>query len=342
MIRARAIPRRPLGRTGINVSVISLGGVGLGGIYGEVGDDEAVETVHRAVQAGINFIDTSPIYGDSERRIGLALEQLNAEDREGLVIGSKVGDECPPYSDNGGFSPFSAEGVKRSVDHSLSMLKVDKLDTVLLHDPTMHEMDEFLTPTIGGMHALVDLKQQGTVGHIGIGCVEHQQQQRMMQESSCDIVLTVNDYNLLRRDAAREIFPRVQQSGIGLMNAGVSYMGLLADTKRGWQGGFLQTLHQPKLVSIAESMELWLQEHYDGLPLRTVALAFGLRDERVACLPIGSRRPDEVDECVASLTAASIDCNEEFWARFEAEFDNVVKSLSRDDHWYYDKTTTEL
>ena len=140
----------------------------------------------------------------------------------------------------------------------------------------------------------------------------------MMQEASCDIVLTVNDYNLLRRDAAREIFPRVQQSGIGLMNAGVFYMGLLADTKRGWQGGFLQTLHQPKLVSIAESMELWLQEHYDGLPLRTVALAFGLRDERIACLPIGFRRSNEVDECVASLTAASIHCNEEFWARFEA------------------------
>jgi aryl-alcohol dehydrogenase-like predicted oxidoreductase len=75
--------------------------------------------VHRAVERGVNFIDTSPLYAESERRIGLALEALSPKAREGLLIGSKVGDECPPFSDNGGFNEFSYDGVKCSVDHSL-------------------------------------------------------------------------------------------------------------------------------------------------------------------------------------------------------------------------------
>jgi D-threo-aldose 1-dehydrogenase len=97
---------------------------------------------------------------------------MKPEDREDLLIGSKVGDECPPFSNNGGFNEFSYDGVKCSIEHSLKQLKVvDKLDTVLVHDAAYDELETFLAPG-NGMDALVDLKRQGVVGHIGIGCVE--------------------------------------------------------------------------------------------------------------------------------------------------------------------------
>lgn len=157
------------------MSVISLGGVGLGGssasdLYGGISDAEAIATVHRAIQRGINFIDTSPLYRESEKRIGLALEALPEEKRKHLLIGSKVGDECPPFSNNGGHSPFSFDGVMSSVKHSLKLLRVvKKLDCVLLHDPTMDELQEFLAPG-HGLSALLDLQAPlGDADKIGQG-----------------------------------------------------------------------------------------------------------------------------------------------------------------------------
>ena len=116
-----ALPRRLLGRTGLEVTIPSLGGVGLGGkgpqdLYGGVSDAEAVGAVHRALERGINFIDSSPLYAESERRIGVALGELAPAERAKVLLSSKVGDECPPYSNNGGHSAFSFDGVKSSVE----------------------------------------------------------------------------------------------------------------------------------------------------------------------------------------------------------------------------------
>eukprot|EP00966_Prymnesium_polylepis_P176655 4090429-Prymnesium_polylepis.1 len=163
-----ALPRRRLGKTGLHVTVVSLGGVGLGGkaddeLYGGITDEAAIATVHRAIARGINFIDTSPLYRESERRIGLALEALSEVERARIHVGTKVGDDCPPFSDNGGHSPFSYDGVMCSIRHSLKQLRVVKrLATVLLHDPTLAELDEFVAPG-GGLEALCELQSQGVV-----------------------------------------------------------------------------------------------------------------------------------------------------------------------------------
>lgn len=166
MAPAALLPLRRLGKTGLRVSTVCLGGVGLGGtasgdLYGGISDEDAIATVHRAIELGINFIDTSPLYRESERRIGLALQALPPEKRAKVMVGTKVGDDCPPWSDNGGHSPFSAEGVRSSIRHSLKMLRVvTRLETILLHDPTLAEVDEFCAPG-GGMEALLDLQREG-------------------------------------------------------------------------------------------------------------------------------------------------------------------------------------
>ena len=80
------LPRIRLGKTELMISVPALGGVGLGPIYGEVTEEDAIKTVLRAIEHGINFIDTSPLYGESEERIGKALKQLTPDHRKDIII----------------------------------------------------------------------------------------------------------------------------------------------------------------------------------------------------------------------------------------------------------------
>lgn len=100
---------------------------------------------------GINLIDTAPLYGESEKYIGIALSQLDISTRESLVLCSKVGDAGPQ---NGGHHPFSEAGVRASVEGTLQNLGVEKIDLVLLHDPTAAELEFFLNqapvPSEGG------------------------------------------------------------------------------------------------------------------------------------------------------------------------------------------------
>jgi D-threo-aldose 1-dehydrogenase len=341
--RLRSLPRRRLGRTGLEVTCLALGGVGLGGegdddLYGGITDEAAIATVHRAIARGINFIDTSPLYRESERRIGLALEALPVEARKGLIVCSKVGDDCPPYSDNGGFSPFSYAGVKASVCHTLRMLRVvDRLDVVLLHDPTLAELDEFLAPG-GGLQALKDLQRENVVGHIGLGCVEHEQHLRFLSDcSDASVLLTVNDFNLLRRFALQSSWPAAAKHDVGVLNAGAFYMGLLADPRGSWSQGFKKTLRQPELVSLAREMGEWSEAH--GVPLRTLALQFAARHPSVSSVPIGCRSAKEVDEVVDSVLQA---VPESLWSEFDETFGARVKALGREAHWYYDKSASKI
>lgn len=118
---------RRLGRTGLDVSVIGLGGAALGAC-----DTDATcrEVTAQMLKAGVNFLDTSPAYFDgvAERRLGLVLADVP---RSSYVLQTKMGDEGPQ---NGGHSPFSREGVLASVEQSLAALKVKTIDSLLLHD----------------------------------------------------------------------------------------------------------------------------------------------------------------------------------------------------------------
>lgn len=215
-----------------------------------VSDEEAMAAVHQALKRGINYIDTSPLYAESERRIGLALSMLPSEELEGLIVSTKVGDECPPYSNNGGHNAMSRDGVLCSVEHSLGLLQRDSVDILLLHDPTLAELEFFLNDDNGGMRALESLREQGVVNYLGIGCVEHEQQRTFMEYNggkNCDLVLTVNDFNLVRRYGSDPsgAFPFAHEHDIGVINAGAFYMGLLADPKNSWSQGFKKTLEQP-------------------------------------------------------------------------------------------------
>src|SRR5579862_4576441 len=126
------IPRRKLGRTNMVVSDVSLGGVGLGGLRTVNADDAAIGTVKEAWGQGINYLDTSPLYAESERRVGLALAAMGGRP-SGLFLSTKTGTHPARRGD------YSAEGTRWSVENSLRLLGVSSVDLVLVHDPETME-----------------------------------------------------------------------------------------------------------------------------------------------------------------------------------------------------------
>src|SRR3989442_12576344 len=142
----QSLPARRLGRAGFEVRPFGLGGGSLGG--DRTTDEAAVAAVRRALELGIDFIDTSAGYGmgESERRIGLS---LTPQDRRRIRLQTKAGTGTQPKD-------FSGDGIRRSVEASLKRLRTEYLDVCLIHDPD--DMTPVLAPG-GGIDALVQLKE---------------------------------------------------------------------------------------------------------------------------------------------------------------------------------------
>ena len=184
------LEHRRIGRTDMVVTAVSLGGAGLGGIFGPVGDADGVAAVEKAFELGINYLDTSPKYGEAERRMGMALRGVP---RDSYYISSKVGTH--PSRQPG---DYSADAARWTVDNSLKVLGVDHLDLCHLHEPEPHNLDQALGPG-GALEALVELKTQGVIRAIGIGVQDHELHRRMIETGKSDVSMMVNDYTLMRQ-----------------------------------------------------------------------------------------------------------------------------------------------
>ena len=171
---------RGIGRTGITITELGFGGAPVGNLYSAVDDAAARLVIDAAWDGGVRYFDTAPHYGLglSERRIGVALRD---RPREQFAISTKVGrllvpNPSPTGSDlaDGGFDvpddnrremDYSRDGVLRSIDASLERLGLDRLDIVFVHDPENH-MESAVAEAVP---ALLELRDQGVVGAIGVG-----------------------------------------------------------------------------------------------------------------------------------------------------------------------------
>src|SRR5579862_4978882 len=116
--------RRVLGRTGLEVSELALGGLFVSS-YGGANADQARDAVHRAIKRGVNYIDTAPSYGNSEELLGLALNDV----REPVILSTKLGGRPQP------FNPKDKDTLRRSVEESLRLLGRDRIDILMIHEP---------------------------------------------------------------------------------------------------------------------------------------------------------------------------------------------------------------
>lgn len=191
-----SIPRRKFGRTGLEISIISLGGGPIGSnnnrfLYGRTVDDKtAIKTVEAALERGINYIDTSPFYGESERRIGRALKGV---DRNSFFLSTKAGTH--PV-----FKGYSAEKFRRSVEASLETLGVDYFDVLNIHDPEEKDFEEVMNEG-GALEEMFKMREKGIIKFFGLGVRSHQLHKRFIESGNADVILTWLDYNLLRQSA---------------------------------------------------------------------------------------------------------------------------------------------
>lgn len=276
------ISRRKLGRTDMLVSEVSLGGVGLGGLRTTDADDLAVGTVTEAWARGINYLDTSPLYAASERRVGLALKALGGRP-SGLYLSTKTGTHPSRRGD------YSAEGTRWSVENSLRLLGVDSVDLVLVHDP---ESMEPVLARNGALDTLESLRAEGKLRWIGLGVREHDKLQTAVRTGRFDAILTYADYNLVRQ-TARELIDEADASGVGVILAQVFLSGLLAG------GDPAESAYSQRPDAVA-ARDWWVWARERGISLRAVALQYGLRNTRVGTVLVGADRSEQVDDIVQS------------------------------------------
>lgn len=284
-----ALPRRRLGRTGLMVTSLGLGGAGIGGGYGAVSDEDAVGTVHRALARGINLIDTSPLYGDceSERRIGLALEGGR---RKEVVLTTKTGTHPERRGD------YSRDSTLWSVENSLRLLKTDYLDVVLVHDP--ESMEPVFAPG-GALEALESLREQGVIGGIGLGQRRHDFHRQAIESGRFDLILTYNDYHPLRTTAAGGLLQAARQHDVGVFNGSPLAHGLLNGTDPGLLDPARRARFPERDVEAARRLYRWRREK--GVSMVALALQFCLRQPLIHSTLTGAKTPAELDQNLDAL-----------------------------------------
>lgn len=214
---------RELGQTGLNVSILSLGGSSLGGAFRETDDNESIRTVHTAFDLGINFVDVSPYYGATraETVLGKALKGV-ARDR--YFLATKVGQ----YG-HGEFD-FSAERVTRSVDESCSRLGIDHIDVLHCHDIEFADLNQIVDETLP---ALVKLRAAGKIGHVGITGLPLKIFPSMIERAPAGVIEAILSFchYELNDNSLGTLLPYLKTHHVGVINASPTGMGLL--TERG-------------------------------------------------------------------------------------------------------------
>lgn len=280
---------------------LGLGCAPIGNLFTPVPDADAVATVGAALDHGVRFFDTAPLYGsgESERKLGLALRGVP---RDEVVIATKVGRQlldahgAPVTGGASGDSSIidlSRDGVWRSLEGSLARLGTDRVDVVHLHDPL--DVDAAVT---GAMEALLDLRAQGVVRAISVGLGKLAPLERLAARVPLDVIMQAGRLTLLDRTAEERLMPLAAARGIGVIAAGVFNSGILADP----DGAPFFEYAPADAALLARTRRLQALCAAHGVALADAAVQFPMRRGADAVV-VGARTPREVDAFVAGRDA---------------------------------------
>lgn len=297
-----------LGRGGVEVSSLAFGAAAIGGLYTEVGEEQAYDAVRAAWQRGVRYFDTAPHYGLglSERRLGAALRD---RPRAAYTVSTKVGRRLEPSDAGGddlanGFAvpathrrvwDFGADGVRRTLEASLRRLGLDRVDIVYLHDPDDHAEQAFRE----GYPALEELRAEGVVGAIGAGMNQTAMLTRFVRDTDVDVVLCAGRYTLLDQSALTDLLPAARERGVSVVIGGAFNSGLLAGPGPGATYDYASAPPEP--LHRALRMKTLAERH--GTTLRAAALAFPAAHPAVVSVLVGARSAAEVHDCAEQFAA---------------------------------------
>lgn len=305
-------------RNGTTLTPFGLGGAQLGNLGRVTTDDQARSAVDAAWEHGCRLFDTAPHYGlgYSERRLG---RLLAVRPRHEYVLSTKAGrtlvpqDHPPGQLDDGGFAvpaafrrefDFSRDAILRGVEQSLQRLGVDRLDIVYLHDPD-HHWEQASTEGIG---ALIELRDEKTVGAVGVGMNQSAMPARFVRETDVDVVMLAGRFTLLEQSALADLLPAALEQDVGVVNVGVYNSGLLSRPRVAQDATYDYVPAPPRLIARANAIAAVCEEFGTDLP--TAALQFSLRHPAVVSVVLGCRDGRQVIEGTDRMDAM---IDDELW-----------------------------
>jgi len=320
---------RPLGRTGWNVSAISFGAWAIGGTWGTVQDEESLAALHRAVDLGVNFIDTADVYGDgrSERLIA----RLKKSRKEEIIVATKAGRRLNPHTAEG----YNRANLTAFVERSLKNLEVEALDLLQLHCPPTQV---YYMPEVFGV--LDDLVQAGKLRYYGVSVEKVEEALKAIEYPNVQSVQII--FNIFRMRPAELFFPEAKRRGVGILARVPLASGLLtgklkpdssferddhrAFNRRGEAFDRGETFSGVDFEAGLAAVEELRPLVPPGMTMTQFALRWILMFDAVTCAIPGAKRPAQAEENVAAadLPPLSPETMEKVRAIYEARIKPLV------------------
>ena len=302
------LEQRPFGRTGERVTAISLGGVGLP----RVSFADGVATVHRALELGINYLDTAPLYsrGLAQAILGVALEGR----QEPHLLATKLGHLAQP-------SRFrSPDALHTQFEENLRLLRRDSVDVLMVHEADQHHWwsdapsgsplvdleTEYDVANAPVMQVLREMQAAGKCRYIGITGNTPDHLAHILRAADVDTCLSAFNYGAIDRGIRRQLLPAAGERGVAVLLGGVFRQGRLVVIRPEW----LQTPPRwpdwmtPEMQRRVARLIPLQQE--SGLSLTTLTLRYLVADRSIATILVGAATPAEIEESVAAVQAGPL------------------------------------
>src|SRR5579863_4022898 len=293
---------RQFGKTDMQITPLGLGTWAIGGGNWEFGwgsqdDKESIAVIHRALELGINWVDTAAVYGlgHSEEIVGQALKEYDGERPYVFTKCSRVWNEKGELSGS-----LKADSIRREVENSLRRLQVDVIDLYQMHWPNPEpDLEE-------GWGTMAQLKKEGKVRYIGVSNFNVEQMQRVERIAPIDTLQP--PYSLIHPDVEKDVLRYCEQQNIGVIVYSPMMSGLLTGAMNAervqnmpeddWRKRNPE-FQEPRLSRNLELANLLADIGYPhNVPSGVVAIAWALRNSAVTAAIVGGRRPQQVEDII--------------------------------------------
>ena len=286
---------RTLGKTGIQVSELGMGGLFVASHSAQ--REEGCRAVRRALELGVNYVDTAPNYGNSEEVLGLALEGVE----QPYTLSTKLGGRPQP------FDPRDKGLLRQSVETSLELLKRDCIDILMVHEPDrpgqydwFSDWENFHGPVC---ELLAELKEEGIIRFTGLGGTTAYTLPHIIATGDYDVVLTAFNYSLLWREALIEVLPQAKRQGMGIVIGSPLQQGALAQVYEEEVERGARWLSPPRR---AQFKRLYALVRELGMGLPELGLRFVISHPDISTVLMGARSVEEVEQNVAEVEEGAL------------------------------------
>ena len=294
------------GRGGLYVSRLGVGTAPLGGLFSAVHDSEVDSIVSRGAELGLTYFDTAPLYGNgsSERRVGKALGKVprgsfRISTKVGMLLLPGVSNQSSAYVDVDPFTllfDYTPKGVRRSLEESLSRLRLESVDMLYIHDPDNH-LDQAIDEAYP---ELSKIRDEGLVTSIGVGTNSAKVGARFLRETDIDIAMVAGRYTLLDQVALEDFLPEALKRQVSVMGAGVFNSGVVLDPIPG--ATYNYETAPPEVISRAQKIHDVIKPY--GVSPAAVALQFPLRHPAIRACLVGVRTVQELEGNIEAFNSS--------------------------------------